>query len=216
MPPRPESNTAIGSSVRSMVRPPSRISYRMHLLYHIRRSFQVRRWRAAFGAADCARASTAGSDTGSTRPACSAPARRPKPAAPCRARRGRLLLPRESGAAAAGSAAARPAGDAAHAGHDGLPHQLRLRKARLPVERAGGLHPHRPRAIPQASMKTSPGAMLRGMFFGDRLAVCCAPVCAYLFQGLAGSGSVGSQPRFGLEMSSHGADGFGTGRDEAL
>ena len=39
---------------------------------------------------------------------------------------------------------------------------------------------------------------------------------AYLFQGLAGSGSVGSQPRFGLEMSSHGADGFGTGRDEAL
>ena len=33
---------------------------------------------------------------------------------------------------------------------------------------------------------------------------------AYLFQGLAGSGSVGSQPRFGLEMSSHGADGFGT------
>lgn len=47
MPPRPESNTAIGSSVRSMVRPPSRISYRMYLLYHIRRSFQVRRWRAA-------------------------------------------------------------------------------------------------------------------------------------------------------------------------
>lgn len=69
---------------------------------------------------------------------------------------------------------------------------------------------------PPTGMKTTPGAMLRGMFFGDRLAVCCAPVCAYLFQGLAGSGSVGSQPRFGLEMSSHGADGFGTGRDEAL
>ena len=68
---------------------------------------------------------------------------------------------------------------------------------------------------PQPAWKHPP-ERLRGMFFGDRLAVCCAPVCAYSFQGLAGSGSVGSQPRFGLEMSSHGADGFGTGRDEAL
>ena len=42
------------------------------------------------------------------------------------------------------------------------------------------------------------------------------PVSKASSQGLAGSGSVGSQPRFGLEMSSHGADGFGTGRDEAL
>ena len=56
------------------------------------------------------------------------------------------------------------------------------------------------------SMKTSPGADAPGD----------VPIYAYLFQGLAGSGSVGSQPRFGLEMSSHGADGFGTGRDEAL
>ena len=38
----------------------------------------------------------------------------------------------------------------------------------------------------------------------------------YCLHGFAGSGSVGSQPRFGLVMSSHGADGFGTGRDEAL
>lgn len=122
------------------------------------------------------------------------------------ARRGCVLLPRESGAAAVGRAAARPAGDAAHAGHDGLPHQLRLHKARLPMERAGGLHPHRPRAVSAAGMKTSPGADAPGD----------VPIYAYLFQGLAGSGSVGSQPRFGLEMSSHGADGFGTGRDEAL
>ena len=55
-------------------------------------------------------------------------------------------------------------------------------------------------------MKTSPGADAPGD----------VPIYAYLFQGLAGSGSVGSQPRFGLEISSHGADGFGTGRDEAL
>ena len=59
---------------------------------------------------------------------------------------------------------------------------------------------------PQPVGKHPPEQTLRGMRF-------CT---AYLFQGLAGSGSVGSQPRFGLEMSSHGADGFGTGRDEAL
>lgn len=62
------------------------------------------------------------------------------------------------------------------------------------------------RSIRSRHENTPPEQTLRGMCFG----------MAYLFQGFAGSGSVGSQPRFGLEMSSHGADGFGTGRDEAL